>query len=120
MAIDKIVDYLKIALAATFIGTIFSIILGFITPALGSWQFIVFLIYGLITIYAITWGLPKSVDTFPEILAATFFILAVSGLIGMFVPFPQLQWFSLTSTTGILTSLAVALFSVSIVRKVLD
>lgn len=112
-------DYMRTALITFLPGIILSMILSAITTALsGVAGWLTMLIYAIVLIWAVP-KLPKSLDTFWEILILTFILSAFAGIIGMFLPTANqyLGWVSLVSLTTWFNMLVVSILSLVMLKK---
>jgi len=110
-------DYAKLALITFFVGIPIAYVLGAVASALASYFWLYWIILAFIGA-VIFKQLPKEMDTFWEALIVVFFLMAFQGFVGMLFPsISLLQWASIVSTTGLLTTLVVASVVVWIEKK---
>ena len=112
----KITDWLKLSAYAFFPALIATMFLGFLGSALASLAFVNFFVLGIVLIWAVK-ELPKDMESFWNIIILVLFLLGIQGLIGLIFPIPQLQWASIATFAGFLTTIVGSAVGVALVEK---
>ena len=116
---NRFIDSAKISLFAMVIGTLLTLILGFASSALAALQPVFYILLAAVTLF-VGLKLPKEADTFAEFIVILLMIVGLSGVIGMFLPFPQLQWANIISGATLLLTIATALISLGITKQFVE
>ena len=114
---NEAMDYLKLSAYAFVPGLIAAFVLGLLSSILAPVPFAMYFVLGIVALWAVA-SIPKEIDSFLGIVILTLFLLGIQGFAGWLLPsVPMLQWASISSVSGLLTTIVAAAVGGALVKK---